>query len=117
MSVGGFLVPEKVLNVFWFYTFYWVDYQRYVFQGLMWNEFAGREYHCENMGSSGAARYWCMYEAIEGKPGRFEGKTVLRSLGYEKEERRLWVGLLVAIIVVMRLMTAAYLAFVKRRNA
>lgn len=34
MAVGGFLVPSNILNVFWYYTFYWIDYQRYVFQGM-----------------------------------------------------------------------------------
>lgn len=27
MSVGGFLVPPKILNVFWRYGFHYIDYQ------------------------------------------------------------------------------------------
>jgi len=27
MSVGGFLVSPKVLNVFWLYVFHYIDYQ------------------------------------------------------------------------------------------
>ena len=27
MSVGGFLVPPKILNVFWYYVFHFIDYQ------------------------------------------------------------------------------------------
>jgi len=30
ISVSGFLVSPKVLNNFWYYTFYWIDYQWYV---------------------------------------------------------------------------------------
>ncbi|KFY05621.1 hypothetical protein V492_08403 [Pseudogymnoascus sp. VKM F-4246] len=35
MCVGGFLVPPTVLNVFWYYAFSFIDYQRWVFQGMM----------------------------------------------------------------------------------
>ena len=41
MSVGGFLVSMPILNVFWKYVFHYIDYQAYVFQGMMVNEF-----HC-----------------------------------------------------------------------
>lgn len=35
MCVGGFLVPLGTLNVFWKYVFHYIDYQAYVFQGMM----------------------------------------------------------------------------------
>jgi ABC-type multidrug transport system ATPase subunit len=35
MSVGGFLVDLSTLNVFWKYVFHYIDYQAYVFQGMM----------------------------------------------------------------------------------
>ncbi|KAI9650563.1 hypothetical protein NHQ30_000581 [Ciborinia camelliae] len=54
MSVGGFLVPPQTLNVFWRYVFHYIDYQTYVFQGMMVNEFSERDYTC---GSS----CHCMY--------------------------------------------------------
>lgn len=41
MSVGGFLVSMPVLNAFWKYGFHYIDYQAYVFQGMMVNEFGG----------------------------------------------------------------------------
>ncbi|KAG9765708.1 putative ABC transporter, partial [Aureobasidium melanogenum] len=44
MAVGGFLVPTVRLNVFWRYAFHYIDYQSYVFQGMMVNEFTGRVY-------------------------------------------------------------------------
>ena len=39
-------MPSNILNVFWYYTFYWIDYQRYVFQGMIFNEFTNREFRC-----------------------------------------------------------------------
>lgn len=35
MCVGGFMVPLGTLNVFWKYVFHYIDYQAYVFQGMM----------------------------------------------------------------------------------
>ncbi|KAK7212000.1 hypothetical protein V2G26_019178 [Clonostachys chloroleuca] len=41
MVVDGFLVPMTILNPFWKYVFHYIDYQAYVFQGMMVNEFLG----------------------------------------------------------------------------
>ncbi|KAK0650652.1 ABC transporter G family member 22 [Lasiodiplodia hormozganensis] len=46
MSVGGFMVAPKDLNVFWRYWAHYSDYQSYVFQGMMVNEFEHRTYSC-----------------------------------------------------------------------
>ncbi|KAL8793159.1 MAG: hypothetical protein Q9195_004271 [Heterodermia aff. obscurata] len=46
MSVGGFLVSPTILNPFWKYVFHYIDYQSYVFQGMMVNEFGHRTYDC-----------------------------------------------------------------------
>ncbi|CBF69609.1 hypothetical protein AN6369.2 [Aspergillus nidulans FGSC A4] len=51
MSVGGFLVSPNILNPFWKYVFHYIDYQAYVFQGMMVNEFAERIYSCASNGS------------------------------------------------------------------
>ncbi|CCX31765.1 Similar to ABC transporter G family member 11; acc. no. Q8RXN0 [Pyronema omphalodes CBS 100304] len=101
MSVGGFLVPEKVLNDFWYYTFYWINYQRYVFQGMMFSEFEGRTYDCDLIDGGG---YQCMYpSALQGE-GKIAGEAVLKSLGYAKKREGMWIGILIAIIVGLRLL-------------
>ena len=46
MTVGGFLVTPTVLNVFWKYTFYQFDYQRYAFSALVRNQMVGSVYTC-----------------------------------------------------------------------
>jgi len=46
MSVGGFLVTPTALNVFWKYTFYQIDYQRYAFSALVINQMSGSIYTC-----------------------------------------------------------------------
>lgn len=96
MSVGGFLVPEKILNVFWYYTFYWIDYQRYVFQGMMFNQFENTVYNC----GDGCQ---CMYPSELQDQCKIAGKAVLESVGYSDSNIGLWIGIIIVIVFVMRL--------------
>lgn len=100
MAVGGFLVPPSVLNVFWYYTFYWINYQRYAFQGTMFNQFEKTIYVC----GKGCQ---CMYPQL-GQTCKFAGSEVLHSLGYGELNHGLWVGLIVVMVFAFR--CATYLA-------
>jgi len=46
MSVDGFMVQPGILNVFYKYVFHYWDYQKYVFENMMINEFSERVYTC-----------------------------------------------------------------------
>ena len=46
MSVGGIFVTPPSLNVFWKYTFYQIDYQRYTYSALVRNQMVGSVYTC-----------------------------------------------------------------------
>ena len=46
MSVGGFMVQPTILNAFYKYVFHYWDYQKYVFENMMVNEFSERVYSC-----------------------------------------------------------------------
>lgn len=107
MSVGGFLVSPKVLNDFWYYTFYWIDYQRYVFQGMMFNEFEGRTYAC----GDGCQ---CMYPSDLMQQCKINGKGVLKALGYKERNLGLWIGVLLAVTFVMR--AGAWVVLVLRKH-
>lgn len=103
MAVGGFLVSLNVLNVFWYYTFYWVNYQRYVFQGMMFNQFpASNVFDCDDA-------CHCMYSSPLESQCQISGDAVLTSMGYGSEDKGLWVGVLIAIIFFYRLLTLAIL--------
>jgi hypothetical protein len=107
MSVGGFLVSPKVLNTFWRHTFYWIDYQRFVFEGMMFNEFEGREYAC----GDGCQ---CMYPSRLRAECKIDGVGVLEAMGYREKRVGLWVGILLALIVVMRF--GAWVVLVLRKH-
>ncbi|KAG7191439.1 uncharacterized protein KQ657_003114 [Scheffersomyces spartinae] len=99
MSVGGFLVSTNVLNAFWRYTFYWINYQRFVFQGMMFNEFKpDRVFDC----GKGCQ---CMYASPLQDQCKISGDAVLKAVGYGKEDVGLWMGLTIALIFAYRLAT------------
>ncbi|GES57307.1 ABC transporter [Aspergillus terreus] len=106
MSVGGFLVSPTILNPFWKYVFHYIDYQAYVFQGMMVNEFADRVYTCGD-GCN------CMYQTDLAGQCMIRGTGVLQAYGYATGRTGKWVGILIGIIAVYRLF--GYLALVVRR--
>jgi ABC-type multidrug transport system permease subunit len=90
MCVNGFMVKPGDLNVFWRYVFHYIDYQAYVFRGMMVNEFGNRRYAC-------------------GEGCVVEGKEVLGLYGYGTGEVRKYVGYLLVIILVYRVLGWAVL--------
>lgn len=60
MSVDGFMVTPTVLNVFYRYVFHYWDYQKYVFENMMINEFSERVYSC-GPARNGGEGCWCKW--------------------------------------------------------
>ncbi|KAL4760005.1 putative ABC transporter [Aspergillus foveolatus] len=110
MSVGGFLVSPNILNPFWKYVFHYVDYQAYVFQGMMVNEFAERIYSCASSGSDCN----CMYVTDLAYQCQIRGTGVLESYGYATGRTGKWVGILLGIIAGYRVL--GYIVLVLRRS-
>ena len=108
MSVGGFLVTPTVLNVFWRYVFHYIDYQTYVFQGMMVNEFGSRSYSCGH-GCN------CMYKTELERQCRIQGTGVLDEYGYAKHRTGKWVGILIAIVVGYRIFGWMVLQFLRNK--
>lgn len=108
MSVGGFLVSPEVLNVFWRYVFHYIDYQAYVFRAMMANEFGNRVYSCDK-------QCHCMYDGPLAAQCKIDGRSVLHEYGYrENGDRGKWVGIMLAIIIVYRILGWIVLAL--KRN-
>jgi ABC-type multidrug transport system ATPase subunit/ABC-type multidrug transport system permease subunit len=110
MSVGGFLVSMPVLNVFWKYVFHYIDYQAYVFQGMMVNEFAERSYDC---GRTADRSCQCLYPSALQNECKISGSAVLDNYGYSAGKEGEWVGILLGIIAVYRLL-AWFVTWYKR---
>ncbi|KAI6767280.1 hypothetical protein HG530_005289 [Fusarium avenaceum] len=106
MSVGGFMVPPTILNVFYKYVFHYWDYQKYVFEGMMVNEFSDRVYSC----GEGCN---CMYKSSLADQCKIDGHAVLEQYGYSTGHLGRNVGIMVSIIVGYRL--AAWVVLKLRR--
>ncbi|KAH7143896.1 P-loop containing nucleoside triphosphate hydrolase protein [Dactylonectria macrodidyma] len=102
MSVGGFMVPPTILNSFYKYVFHYWDYQKYVFQGMMVNEFANRVYEC----GKGCR---CMFESSLAEQCKIDGQAVLDQYGYKAGHMSKDVGIMIAIIAGYRLAAWAVL--------
>ena len=101
MCVDGFLVPMTTLNVFWKYVFHYIDYQAYVFQGMLVNEFSNRTYDCAGNAQSG---YTCMYQSDLASVGKIRGTAILEAFNYHTGQQGKWVGIMVGIIVGYRVL-------------
>lgn len=106
MSVDGFMVPPTILNVFYKYVFHYIDYQSYVFQGMMVNEFAHRTYAC-------GSDCQCMYPSELASQCRIDGMAVLDQYGYKTGHTGEWVGILLGIVLGYRLL--GWVALVLRK--
>lgn len=100
MCVDGFLVPMNILNPFWKYTFHYIDYQSYVFQGMMVNEFKDRTYDCGRAGDG----YQCSYASDLNAQGKIAGPAVLKAFGISLGREGEWVGIMLGIIAVYRIL-------------
>lgn len=106
MAVGGFLVSANVLNKFWYYTFYWIDYQRYAFEGMMFNQFKGSVFLC-------GKGCHCMYPSELESQCKIAGSAVLKAVGYGRRNDGLWVGIMIVLVFVLRAFTYLILRFRK----
>ncbi len=113
MSVGGFLVNPTVLNVFWRYWARYIDFQSYVFQGMMVNEFSERVFECGPAPSGSQADCSCMYPSSLQDQCQIDGEAILDSYGYAGGNTRLWVGILLCIVLGYRLLTLGVLMLKK----
>ncbi|KAG9228508.1 putative ATP-binding cassette transporter [Amylocarpus encephaloides] len=111
MCVDGFLVPMATLNVFWKYVFHYIDYQAYVFQGMLVNEFQSRVFDCAGDAQAG---YQCMYSSDLAPVGKIRGTAILDAFHYNTGQESQWVGIMLAIILGYRIL--GYLVLVIKKS-
>jgi hypothetical protein len=92
------LLTSIVLDVF-----HYIDYQAYVFQAMMVNQFKTTVYDCDHSGQSG---YYCMYKSDLQDQGKIRGTAVLEAYKYPYEDGKTWewFGIMLGIIVGYRLL-------------
>ncbi|KAF8207443.1 P-loop containing nucleoside triphosphate hydrolase protein [Mycena galopus ATCC 62051] len=98
MSVGGYFIKARSLPRFWFYSFHYMDYQRYAFELLTNSDLRGLTFTCD----STPAGCVCAYPSSTPETCTVSGADVLAYLdigdiGYGK-----WAAILVCIFVIYR---------------
>ncbi|KEQ78288.1 ABC-2 type transporter [Aureobasidium namibiae CBS 147.97] len=98
------------LNVFWRYAFHYIDYQSYVFRGMMVNEFTGRVYQCAGDIGFGCS---CAYESDLSDQCKIDGRAVLGYYSYATNRLDTSIGIMIGIVAVYRLLGYLALRFRK----
>ena len=106
MCVGGSLRPIDGLNPFWRYAFHYIDYQSYVFQGMMHNEFGQRNFTCRPLAEGQCE---CAYDTTLKGECLIKGDVVPASYGLGDAPATYSVFVMVAIIVAYRVLAWAVL--------
>ena len=99
MCTNGFLVPTDTLNAFWRYVFHYIDYQAYVFEGMMVNEFSNRNYTC---GLTRSGYCDCLYQSDFASDCLIDGRVVLDKYGFTAASAVRGAAILVCLIVAYR---------------
>jgi hypothetical protein len=92
-------------------VFHYIDYQAWVTQGLILNQFKSTIYDCEVKAGGG---YNCMYPSDLESEGMIRGEVVIEAYKYSLSfGHGKLVGIMIGIIVVYRIF--GYLALVVRK--
>ncbi|KAK7062753.1 hypothetical protein VNI00_000242 [Paramarasmius palmivorus] len=98
MSVGGYFIKARSLPKFWFYSFHYMDYQRYAFELLSNSDLRGLVFRCTD-----GCR--CAYPtSLPADACAVSGDDVLRYLDIRNIAYGNWVAVMVGINIIYRVM-------------
>ncbi|KAF5367203.1 hypothetical protein D9758_003922 [Tetrapyrgos nigripes] len=96
MSVGGYFIKARSLPRFWYYSFHYMDYQRYAFELLTNSDLRGLTFQCINDCN-------CAYPSSTPDTCTVSGDDVLSYLDINSIEYGQWIGILISINIIYRL--------------
>ncbi|KAJ7477969.1 P-loop containing nucleoside triphosphate hydrolase protein [Mycena galericulata] len=100
MSVGGYFIKARSLPRFWFYSFHYMDYQRYSFELLVNSDFRGLTFKCiTNLNGSCV----CAYPSSTPETCTVSGADVLEYLEIGDISYGKWAAVVVGIILIYRI--------------
>ncbi|KAJ3360862.1 hypothetical protein HDU91_004259, partial [Kappamyces sp. JEL0680] len=108
MVVDGFaLIKISDIPAGWRYTFHYIDFQKYTFEAILKNEMVGLTFQCQpNPASSGCS---CMVPGAGNPQCTFSGEDVMSYYEHDDVKFGVWLAILLAILVVLKLGTYAVL--------
>ncbi|KAK0206482.1 P-loop containing nucleoside triphosphate hydrolase protein [Desarmillaria ectypa] len=100
MSVGGYFIKARSLPRFWYYSFHYMDYQRYAFELITNSDLRGLTFQCERSSDGSCS---CAYPSSTPDSCTVSGDDVLEYLDIRGISYASWVGIMVSIIVIYRI--------------
>ncbi|KAJ7301568.1 P-loop containing nucleoside triphosphate hydrolase protein [Mycena albidolilacea] len=110
MSVGGYFIKARSLPRFWFYSFHYMDYQRYAFELLTNSDLRDLTFACPPSTDGGACV--CAYPSSTPETCTVSGADVLDYLDIGGISYGAWAGIVIGITVIYRI--ALYFALKAR---
>ncbi|KAK7461985.1 hypothetical protein VKT23_008417 [Stygiomarasmius scandens] len=104
MSVGGYFIKARSLPRFWYYSFHYMDYQRYAFELLSNSDFRGLTFRCINDCT-------CAYPSSAPETCTVSGDDVLSYLDIRSIKYGNWIAILISINIIYRLILYVVLRF------
>eukprot|EP01135_Chromosphaera_perkinsii_P004232 Nk52_evm21s272 gene=Nk52_evmTU21s272 len=106
LSFGYFIRIDNV--PVYFAWAQWIDFFKYGFENSVYNDFDGLTFDCQQIT---AVTYSCLYQGTGNAVGTFSGQDVLREYGYENVNTGDWMGAMIGIAVVVRIMVFGVLYY------
>ncbi|KAF9523157.1 P-loop containing nucleoside triphosphate hydrolase protein [Crepidotus variabilis] len=111
MSVGGYFIKSESLPRFWYYSFHYMDYQRYAFELLVNSDFRGLTFKCATKLNDQCV---CAYPSSTPSTCTVSGEDVLNYLKIGGISYGQWAAIAVSITIIYRI--ALYFALRARSS-
>ncbi|KAH9475695.1 ABC transporter G family member 11 [Psilocybe cubensis] len=100
MSVGGYFIKARSLPRFWFFSFHYMDYQKYAFELMTNSDLRGLTFTCDTIVDGVCA---CSYPSSTPSTCTVSGQDILNYLDIGHITDRKWIGILVSIVILYRI--------------
>ncbi|KAF8513122.1 P-loop containing nucleoside triphosphate hydrolase protein [Hysterangium stoloniferum] len=104
MSVGGYFVKARSLPRFWFFSFHFMDYQKYAFELITNSDLRGLTFQCTTIANGVCT---CAYPTSTPEKCTLSGEDILSFLEIGSVSYGKWSAILVSIIIIYRIMQVA----------
>ncbi|KAF6743949.1 P-loop containing nucleoside triphosphate hydrolase protein [Ephemerocybe angulata] len=100
MSVGGYFIKARSLPRFWYYSFHFMDYQKYAFELLTNSDLRGVAFTCNTIVNGACA---CAYPSSTPSTCTVSGDDVLNYLDIDNISYGKWAAIVVCISIIYRI--------------
>ncbi|KAF8956621.1 P-loop containing nucleoside triphosphate hydrolase protein [Flammula alnicola] len=100
MSVGGYFIKARSLPRFWFYSFHYMDYQKYAFELLTNSDLRGITFACATRANGECV---CAYPSSTPATCTVSGADVLNYLDIGSISYGKWASILISILIIYRI--------------